>query len=288
MTPIRSLLFVPGNRASMLEKAMGLTPDALIPDLEDSVPMGEKDSARNTVTSFLPRLARAAAIVMPRVNATDTGLLEDDLAAVVGPHIYGVTVGKVGEAGDVRRIASIVERVEMEAGLEAGKIKLVPWIETARGVVHAYEICSASPRVVAVAFGAEDYANDMEIGRTESGAELDYPRSVVCVAARAAGVRALDTPYVAFRDPEGLRRDALIARSLGFGGKFAIHPSQIGVINDVFSPSEAEIEHARRVVAAFEEAERSGSASTSLDGKMIDVPVARRARSLLELSEKSE
>jgi citrate lyase subunit beta/citryl-CoA lyase len=284
MTRFRSLLFVPGNRANMLEKAMGLTPDVLVPDLEDSVPLGEKDSARNTVMSLLPMLAEAATIVMPRVNAMDTGLMEDDLAAVVGPHIYGVTVGKVGGAGEVRRIASMVEKVELEAGLEAGAIKLVPWVETARGVVHAYEICSASPRVVAVAFGAEDYTNDMAIERTEDGAELAYPRSAVCVAARAAGVQALDTPYVAFRDSEGLRRDALIARRLGFGGKFAIHPSQIDIINDAFAPTEAEIEHARRVVAAFEEAESSGSGSTSLDGKMIDVPVVRRARSLLELA----
>jgi citrate lyase subunit beta/citryl-CoA lyase len=268
----------------MLEKAIGLTPDAVVPDLEDSVPLGEKDAARNTVASFLPRLAKAATIIMPRVNAADTGLMEDDLAAVVGPYINGVTVGKVGGADDVRRIAKIVERVEMKAGLEAGKIKLVPWIETARGVVHAHEICSASPRVTAVAFGAEDYTNDMAIERTENGTELAYPRSVVCVAARATGVQALDTPYVAFSDPEGLRRDALIARRLGFGGKFAIHPSQIDIINDAFAPSEAQIEHARRIVAAFEEAERSGSASTSLDGKMIDVPVVRRARSLLGLT----
>jgi citrate lyase subunit beta/citryl-CoA lyase len=287
MIPIRSPLFVPGNRANMLEKAMALAPDVLIPDLEDSVPVGEKESARSTVSSLLPRLARAAAVVIPRVNAAYTGLMEDDLAAVIGPHIYGVTVGKVGDSGEVRRIASIVDRVEKEAGLETGGIKLVPWIETAGGVVHAYEICSASPRVVAVAFGGEDYANDMAIERTEGGAELAYPRSVVCVAARAAGVQALDTPYVAFRDPEGLRRDALTARGLGFVGKFAIHPSQIGIINDVFTPSDAEIERARRVVAAFEEAERSGRASTSLDGKMIDVPVVRRARSLLELAEKS-
>jgi citrate lyase subunit beta/citryl-CoA lyase len=163
----------------------------------------------------------------------------------------------------------------------------VPWIETAEAVVNAYEICSATPRVVAVAFGAEDFTNAVEIERTEDAAEIAYPRQVVAVAAKAADVLALDTPYVAYRDVAGLRRDAGVARGLGFRGKFAIHPSQIGPINEAFASSEAELEYARRIVAAFEEAEESGSGATSLDGKMIDIPIVRRARSLLELASRA-
>jgi citrate lyase subunit beta/citryl-CoA lyase len=284
---LRSLLFVPGNRPDMLEKALGLAPDALVPDLEDSVPPAEKANARDIVASFVPRLAEAGVAVIPRANPASTGLLEEDLAALVGPGIFGITVGKIGDASQLQHVAGHVDRLEAEADLEKGRIKLVPWIETAVAVVNAYEICSASPRVVAVAFGAEDFTNDMEIERTEDATEIVYPRQVVAVAARAAGVLALDTPYVAYRDADGLRRDAGLARGLGFRGKFAIHPSQIEPINEAFAPTEAELEYARRVVSAFEEAEESGSGATSLDGKMIDIPVVRRARSLLDLASKT-
>lgn len=269
----------------MLEKAIGLRPDAYVPDLEDSVPEAEKDNARNTVAAYLPRLASAGPPVIPRVNPIDTGLLEQDLAAMVGPNIFALSVGKVRDAADVERVSRLVEAQERKAGLQVGRVRLVIWIEIAAAVVHAYEICSASPRVLAVAFGAEDFTNDMGIERTEDDSEVAYPRRVVCIAARAAGVLALDTPYVGFRDPEGLRRDSQLARRYGFRGKFAIHPSQIDIINESFAPTPGETEAARRVVAAFEEAERSGRGATSLDGKLIDVPVVKRARGLLELAE---
>ncbi len=219
-----------------------------------------------------------------RVNAVDSGLMEDDLAAVVGPNIFGVSVGKVGSGEDIRRISDAIELVESKAGLEPGSVRLIPWIETAKGIVNAYEICRASRRIVGVAFGAEDFTSDMEIPRTDDDAESAYPRSVVSVAARAAGVPALDTPYFAFRDPDGLRRESRRARGHGFRGKFAIHPSQIEIINEAFSPSAAEVEHAHRVVAAFEEATRGGRGSTSLDGMVIDVPVVERARKLIDLA----
>lgn len=284
MTLLRSLLFVPGNRANMLERASSLVPDAFVPDMEDSVPLEEKANARHVVVSFLARLAETGIPVIPRINAIDTGLMEEDLEAVVGPHTFGVSVGKIQSAGDVEMISRTLERLENDAGLEPGHTGLLPWIETAQAVINAYEICSASPRIVGVAFGAEDYTNDMSIERTDDDTEIAYPRSVICVAARAAGVAALDTPYFSFRDPEGLRRNARAARRSGFRGKFAIHPAQIDVINETFSPSPAEVDYARRVVAAFEEAERDGRASTSLDGKVIDVPVVRRARNVLEVA----
>ena len=285
MTVLRSLLFVPGNRPNMLERALGLTPDAYIPDMEDSVPLDEKENARDLVTSFLPRMAKPGPVVIPRVNALDSGILEEDLAAVVGPYIFAVSVGKIQSTEDIDRISATLERLERKAGLEVGRVKLVPWIETAMAIVNTYDICAASPRIVGVALGAEDFTNDMAIERTADDSEIAYARSVVGVAARAADVPALDTPYVDFRDAEGLRQNSQTSRRFGFKGRFAIHPSQIDVINDTFSPSADEIEYARRVVAAFDEAERNGRGSTSLDGKMIDVPVVKRARSLLELSD---
>lgn len=283
MTVLRSLLFIPGNRTDMLHKATSLTPDAFVPDMEDSVPVEEKATAREVTASFVAQLAQSGVRVIPRVNALETGLLEDDLAAVVGPHIYGVSVGKIYTPQDVLAIDEVLTRLERSAQVTPGQTKLVLWIETALAIVHCYEICKSSQRIVAVAFGAEDLTNDMGIERTADDSEVAVPRSLTCVAARAAAVLALDTPYFLFRDPDGLQQNALASKKIGFKGKFAIHPSQIPTINAIFSPSAADIDYARRVVAAFEEAERTGRGSTSLDGKVVDVPVVKRARALLEV-----
>ena len=285
MQLLRSLLFVPGNRDNMLEKAIGLRPDAVVPDMEDSVPLAEKANAREMIGVFLPRLAEAGHQIIPRVNALHSGLMEDDLAAVVGPYVAAVSVGKVGSADDARRIADIVGRTEIAAGVPFGSTGLALWVETAGAIVNAFSICKASKRVTAIAFGGEDLTNDMAIPRTESEREIAYPRSVVAVAARAAGVLALETPYFNYRDDEGLRRNSTASRNLGFRGRFAIHPSQIEGINASYMPSAEEIEQARRVVAAFAEAEGRGSAATSLDGMVIDVPVVERARKVLAAAE---
>jgi citrate lyase subunit beta/citryl-CoA lyase len=284
---LRSLLFVPGNKADMLTKALGLTPDALVPDMEDSVPPAEKAAARETIRDFLPQLAGTGAPVIPRVNSLDTDWIDDDLAAVVGPLVFGVSVGKVRTAGDVATISQRIARLEQRSGLPLGRVKLLPWIETAEAIVNCDAICRASERIVGVAFGGEDFTNDLGIERLEDESQVLYARSRLCIAARAAHVLALDTPYFKLRDPDGLRTNALRAKSLGFKGKFAIHPDQIAALNECFSPSEQEIAHARRVVEAYEEAERRGRGSTSLDGWVIDVPVVRRARALLELAERA-
>ncbi len=285
MSILRSLLFVPGNRPNMLEKALGFEPDVFVPDLEDSVPSDEKAKARTVAASFLARLSDTGSLVIPRVNALDTGLIEQDLAAIVTPKIDGLSIGKVQTVQDIADICGLIEPLERKAGLEVGKLKLIPWIESAKAIVNAYEICSSSKRIIAVAFGAEDFTNDMGIERTDDDSEIAYARSVVCIAARAADIAALDTPYFGFRDPDGLQRDASTAKKQGFKGKFAIHPAQVDIINATFSPSPREIEHAKRVLAAFEAAERQGRGSTSLDGKVIDVPVVKRARAILEMAD---
>jgi citrate lyase subunit beta/citryl-CoA lyase len=225
--------------------------------------------------------------VIPRVNALETDWIEDDLAAVVGPAIYGVSVGKVRTAGDISAVSQIIGRLERSAGVAPGSVKLLPWIETAEAIVNCDAICRASERIVAVAFGGEDFANDMGIERLEDETQVLYARSRLCVSARAAHVLALDTPYFKLRDPDGLRASALAAKSLGFKGKFAIHPDQVSALNECFSPSPQEIAHAERVVAAFTAAEAQGRASTSLDGWVIDVPVVKRARALLDLARRS-
>jgi citrate lyase subunit beta/citryl-CoA lyase len=288
MTILRSLLFIPGNKSNMLEKALGAKPDAFVPDMEDSVPDAEKAAARETIKAHLPRLAAAGPLVIPRVNALDTEWIEADLAAVVGPHIAGVCVGKIRNPSDIAVLSGFLDDLEQRAGLQAGHVKLIPWLESAEAIVNAAEICRSSPRLLGVAFGAEDFTQDMGIERLDDEAQLAYPRSALCIAARASQIAAFDTPYFLYKDDAGLRANALAAKRMGFKGKFAIHPAQIAGINETFAPSADEIEQARRVVTAFEEAEQQGRGSTSLDGKVIDVPVVKRARDVLALAQQFE
>ena len=283
MELLRSLVFVPGNRANMLERALGFGADIVMVDLEDSVPPGEKAAACELAVEWVPRLAAAGRRVMVRVNSLDTGLAADELAAVVGPDLAGISIGKGNTSWDLEQVDRLLTPLEAGAGMAAGSIKVVPWIETAMAIVHVYEMAQASQRIVGIAFGAEDYTNDMGVIRNDFGEECYYARSAVAVAARAAGVGALDGPFVGFRDPDGLRQDAGTARQMGYTGKFAIHPAQIDIINETFSPNPDDVAYARRVVAAWDEAEAAGRGSLSIDGRMVDVPVVKRAQNLLAL-----
>ena len=285
MELIRSLIFVPGNRPNMLERARSFDADIIMVDLEDSVPPAEKANARDLAVEWGPVLRREGQRVMVRVNSLDTGLTRSELEAVVSPDLYGVSLGKVDSVWHVQDTARMLSGLETAAGLPVGSIKIIPWIESAKAVWAAREIGRASPRVVGIAFGAEDFTNDMGIERTDTGEEVHVPRAMVPVAARAAGVASLDSPFVRFQDPEALRADAARARQMGYTGKFAIHPAQLDIINETFSPSEEEVAYARRVMAAWEQAEAGGRGSLALDGRMVDVPVVKRAQNLLALAD---
>ena len=291
---LRCPLFIPGNRTDMLSKAGRYSPSAYMPDLEDSVPSANKVEARKVTAAALPSLFEFGKPVVPRVNSLSTGLTEDDLEAVVGPYIVGISIGKVKTDNDIAVVDGMLSELERDRGIEAGSIGILPWLETASAIVNAYAICNASERAKWVAFGAEDFSADMGISRAVDledpsvkniedygEASLLYARSAVAVAARAADVEALDTPYVKFRDPDGLRSEADLARRLGYRGKFAIHPAQIEVIDGVFSPTDQELERAKRVLNAARVAESEGHGSVSLDGEMIDAPVVVRARNVL-------
>lgn len=285
MELIRSLIFVPGNRANMLERARSFNADIIMVDLEDSVPPAEKANAKDLATEWVPVLRAEGQRVMVRVNSLDTGLTRTELEAVVSQHLYGVSLGKVESVWNIKDVDRVLTALEPAAGIQPGSIKIIPWIESAKAVWGAREIAESSPRIVAIAFGAEDFTNDMGTERTDAGEEVSVPRAMVPVAAKAGDVASLDSPYVNFQDRDGLRRDAKRGRQMGFTGKFAIHPSQLDTINEVFSPSEEEIEYARRVMEAWEQAESGGRGSLALDGRMVDVPVVKRAQNLLALAE---
>jgi len=280
---LRSLIFVPGNRANMLERALGFEADVIMVDLEDSVPPREKVAARQVASEWIPRLRQAGQRVMVRANSLDTGLTPDELQALISPDLYGISVGKTESASDLQEIERLIAPLESSAGVDAGQIKLIPWIESASAIVNVNEMATALERTVGIAFGAEDYTNDMGIQRTDEGQEVYHARCTVAIAARAAGIASLDSPYVAFRNHEGLKADAGTARQMGYTGKFAIHPSQIESINELFSPLPEDVAYARRVMEAWHEAEANGRGSLSLDDKMVDVPVVKRAQNLLAL-----
>ena len=233
---VRNPIFVPGNRRSMLEKAISFATDAVVADLEDSVPMAEKPAARDLVVDMIPALARSGQRTIVRVNSLNTGLGEDDISAVVHPDVFAVSVGKITSPADITEYSRLLDAAEAKAGLPAGQTLVIPWIETASGVLHAYDIAQASERVTAITFGAEDYTRDVGIRRTTSGEEVQFPRSLVALAAHAAGVTPLDTPYVNFRDSPGLESDIAEAARLGYKGKFAIHPAQLEPIRRLFGP----------------------------------------------------
>ena len=282
---IRAPIFVPGNRRDMLEKAKSFKTDFIIPDLEDSVPYAQKDHARDLVQTMIPTLVKHGQNIIVRINSLGTGLAEKDIAAVVSKDIAGISMGKIRSTGDVLSYDRLVGAAEQRIGLTIGVTKFILWIETSIAVLHAFDIARASERVAAIAFGAEDYTQDLGIKRTLSGAELDFPRAMVGLAARATGVTALDTPYVQFRDKNGLEQEIKSVQKYGYRGKFAIHPDQIETIRMQFKPQPDEIEYACRVVEGWNVASSEGRGSFDLDGNMIDVPIVERSRNLLAEAE---
>jgi len=280
---LRSLLNTPASRPKMLERAATSGADALVFDLEDSVPQDQKAEARAVAAEYLQRLG-AEHVIYVRVNALETGVTELDLDAVVGPGLAGIQLPKADSVDDVARVDGMLSGLEAARGLAPGSVEVVASLETARGVWSAFDIASC-PRVGSVMIGtAQDGDLQRDVGYQHSGTgeEILYLRARVLLAARAAGIHnPLDGVYPNFRDTKGLIADAGRARALGFRGKKAIHPDQVEAINLIFTPDQREVEHYAKILAAFEEALGQGSASTSVDGQMIDVAMAETARRVL-------
>ncbi len=285
MELLRTILSVPGNRENMLEKSKHIHADVILLDLEDSVPPEEKAHARDIVKNWLPKIMGNGSKVYVRINSLEGGLAQNDLEAVIMHGIDGISQPKPSTGQDIQKIAAILTRLEKKRGLPEGHVKILPWIETALGLINAYDIASSSPRINGIIFGANDLVMETGMIRSEEGNELLYPRTKIVIAARAAGISAIDTPYNSFKDEPGLIRETNLARKLGFSGKFVIHPSQVDIVNRIFRPTEEEVAYAKQVVTVFEEARAKGFASASLDGKMIDIPIAQRALKVLLIDE---
>jgi len=279
--PLRSFLFAPGNHPRRVEKALGLDADAVILVLEYAAAIAEKPVTRDAVVAAYAR--PRTGLLYVRVNAADTEFCHRDLTICTRKGLDGVILPKVEGAATIQTIDWLLGNLEREHGLPAGGVDLIPIIETAKGLRDVDAILTAGTRVKRCAFGAGDFTLDVNMIWSRGESELAYARARVVIASRAAGIEApLDTVWVDLQDEEGLEASTRQALALGFQGKMCIHPNQIPVVNRVFTPSNAEIDFAERVVAAFARAEQEGSAAIQLDGKFIDYPIVYRAQRTLD------
>lgn len=280
----RSMLYVPGNAPAMLRDAHIYGPDSVMFDLEDSVSPREKDAARHLVFQALRHYDYAGVERIVRINGLETAYGLEDIAAIVCAGVDAVRLPKTDGPEDIHAVEQAVAAAEKRFGRPAGSVKLIAAIESARGILAVREIATASPRLIAIAIGAEDFVTDMHTSRSPDGIELLAARSMLVMAARAAGIMAIDTVFTGVDDEEGFRREARLAKQLGFDGKSVIHPSQIAMVHAIYAPTPEELAKARRVVVAAADAEARGSGVIALDGKMIDKPIVERAMRALALA----
>ncbi len=278
----RTMLYLPGNNPNMLVRGHLFGSDGIIMDLEDAVAMSEKDAARTMVSKFLRRGDFGNTEVTVRINGADTEYWKKDLEAVV-PHkrLDGIRLPKADSPQIIKDVDEEPSRLEDKYGIEQGHIKLFCILETAYGIWHAYDVATASKRVAAILPGGEDLVADLKTSRTPEGTELEWSRRMIVIAARAAGVDASDLMFPRVTDDEGLKKDAQFSKDLGFDGKSVIHPNQIPIIHKIFTPTEKEIEKAQRIIAAAEDAKARGLGTVSVDGRMVDIPVVKRAHYIL-------
>ncbi|WP_223928271.1 citrate (pro-3S)-lyase subunit beta [Prevotella lacticifex] len=279
----RTMMFVPGNNPGMMQDAFIYGPDSIMLDLEDSVTLAEKDTARLLVYNALRTVDYGNIEMVVRINPLSTPYGHKDVEAVVKAGVDVVRMPKTETADEVREVETAIEKVETELGC-VGRTKIMAAVESALGVVNAYAIATASKRMMGIALGAEDYCANLKTQRTPEGTELLLARQTIVVAARAAGIDCIDTVFSNLNDMDAFRREVETIKKLGFDGKSIINPRQIEIVNEVFTPSQKDIDKAVAIVGALHEAARRGSGVIALNGKMIDKPVVIRAQHTIDLA----
>jgi citrate lyase subunit beta/citryl-CoA lyase len=293
---VTSLLFVPADDLNKVEKLWSIDAPAFVLDLEDAVASSRKRRAREIVIDQLARVAESdgSRELYVRINAVDTALALGDVLAVTRPGLAGIQIPKVNAAADLQKVDWAVSQLELERGLPHGAIALIALLESARGLENALEIAQSTPRLTHLTFGAQDLAVDLGIDSRPSGATSEYTALIttlktrLVVASAAAGINPpQEGVFADFRDLDGLRRASQTARSMGFFGQYAIHPAQIGVIEEVFSPREEDVQWAERVVNGFARSEAEGNAATVIDGEFVDYAIAARAQRVLTIARRN-
>lgn len=277
----RAFLYVPGSDTRKMEKAATLGADCVCLDLEDGVARNRKEEARGLVANSLRALDFGRSEKCTRVNSIGSGLAADDLAAVVPARPDAIVIPKVSSADQVQWASERIADLEREHDIRQGSIALLGMIENARGLINVNQIAAADARLQALIFGAEDYAADVGAIRTREGTEVLYARSAIIAACAAFGLQAIDLLFLNFQDADGLRAEALRGAQLGYVGMQVIHPNQVSIVQEVFTPNDAFIAQAQRIVAAASENFGEGLGAFALDGKMVDMPVIKAAERIL-------
>ncbi|TDT62771.1 citrate (pro-3S)-lyase subunit beta [Fonticella tunisiensis] len=280
----RTMMFVPGSNPGMVKDAYIYGSDSIMFDLEDAVALTEKDSARFLVYNAIKTLDYGDKEIVVRINGLDTPYGRDDIEAVVRAGVDVIRLPKTEAREDVIAVDEVIEEVERKIGREIGSTKMMAAIESPLGVLNAYSIATASKRLIGIALGAEDYVTNMKTKRYPDGLELLGARSQIVMAARAAGIYAIDTVYTDVDNEEGFRKEVELIKQLGFDGKSVINPRQIPLVHEIYTPTQDEIQKAIKVVRAAREAEEKGLGVISLNGKMIDKPIVERAERILQLA----
>jgi citrate lyase beta subunit len=276
----RALLYMPGDDRHKIEKALTLGVDCICMDMEDGVAVSRKPEARQVIGRALGELEFGRSEKLARINPVGSGLEEEDLAALLPCRPDGVVVPKIESAEQVQWVSGRVESAELAHGWPVNSIRLIVDVETAKGVLALKEIAS-HPRLEALIFGAEDYAASIGGTRTPEAWEVFTARSMVVLHAKACGLQAIDMATLDFHNMERLRQEAAFGSSLGYTGKQVIHPAQVALVQEAFTPDEASIASAQRLVKAFESHQQDGRGAFALDGKMVDLPLVKAAQNVL-------
>lgn len=288
MKPLRSMLFVPGNKFAWMEKALNYGADALIYDLEDAVPPADKTAARSLVRDALEQFHAHGPTLTVRINALETGIAGDDLEAIVCPALSAIVAPKVETPQDIAVLDTLLTQYEHQAGMTPGQIEIFPTLETATGIYHAYHIATCSARVptlVATAGKGGDTARSLGYVWSKDATETLFIRSKVLLEARAAACHyPLIASWFDIKDIESLQADVQLNRQIGFTGQVVIHPSHVPIVNQMFTPSAEEIAYYQGLVAAMEKAEQEGTAAVTYDGGMVDIAMLKTAQQLLALA----
>lgn len=282
---LRNMMYVPAYREKFIDKSLTAPADAIIYDLEDSVPDAFKPDARRILRKYLEDGAFKGKRVFVRLNPLDSNMLSEDLKYVLHEDITGFMPSKIYTAADMDYYDKLITQLEAENNIPIGHFKLTPLIETTSAVMDIYNIAKQTPRTIAVCFGGEDFLNDLEGLHKEPPRSLDYPRAAIAIAARAAGVLPIDTPYLAIHDEEGFVREECISFEMGFAGIQILSPRQIPLANRCFTPEESEVKRSREIVEACRKAAEEGSGVAMFGDKMIGPPMRKRAEKVLEIME---
>lgn len=282
----RTMMFLPGNNPSMITDAHIYGPDSVMIDLEDATSVTQKDAARFLVSEALKAIDYKTTERVVRINGLDTPFGVDDIRAVVKAGVDVIRLPKTDTPDDIIAVDKLITEVEKEIGKE-GQTLMMAAIESARGVLNAKEIALASPRMMGIALGAEDYVTNLKTSRSKHGWELYYAREAIVLAARNAGIYCFDTVYSDVNNMEGFKQEVQFIKDLGFDGKSCIHPKQVRAVHEIYTPTQKEIEKALRIINGAKEAEAKGSGVISVDGKMVDAPIIARAYRVLELAKAS-